>query len=88
MKTQGVDAIGSFLRELAAWRSGRRYRLVATRANTQPAFGVYRTDPHSRIAHARGLLVLTLAGNRITAITQFIDTSVLPRFGLPRTLPI
>jgi RNA polymerase sigma-70 factor (ECF subfamily) len=88
LEYQGVDAIGSFLRELAAWRSGQHYRLVATRANTQPAFGVYRTDPHSPIAHARGLLVLTLAGNRITAITQFIDTSVLPRFGLPRTLPI
>jgi RNA polymerase sigma-70 factor (ECF subfamily) len=84
---QGADAIGTFLREYATRRSGHRVRLVATRANTQPAFGVYRPDPHAPIAHARGLLVLTLAGDQITTITQFTDTSILPRFGLPRTLP-
>jgi RNA polymerase sigma-70 factor (ECF subfamily) len=83
---QGADAIGTFLRELATWRSGQR-RLVATRANTQPAFGVYRPDPHAPIAHARGLLVLTLAGDRIAAISQLTGSSILPRFGLPRTLP-
>ena len=31
--------------------------------------------------------VLTLADDRISAITHFVDTSVLDRFGLPRTLP-
>jgi DNA-directed RNA polymerase specialized sigma24 family protein len=31
-------------------------------------------------------LVLTLSGGRICAMTRF-DNSVLPRFGLPRTLP-
>ena len=67
------------------WRSGtgRRYRLVATRANGQPAFGVYLRDPQTGVAHANGLLVLTLAGDRISAMTRF-DNSVLPRFGLPR----
>ena len=84
---QGSDAIGTFLREYATARGGHRFRLVATRANTQPAFGVYRPDPHRPIADARGLLVLTLAGDQIAAITQFTDTSILPRFGLPRTLP-
>jgi RNA polymerase sigma-70 factor (ECF subfamily) len=29
---------------------------------------------------------LTLAGDRICALTRF-DNSVLPRFGLPRSLP-
>ena len=38
------------------------------------------------MAHANGLLVLTLAGERISVMTRF-DNSVLPRFGLPRTLP-
>ena len=33
------------------------------------------------------MLVLTLAGDRISAITGFTDNSVLARFGLPRTLP-
>jgi hypothetical protein len=32
------------------------------------------------------LMVLTLRGNGIAAITGFPDTSVFPRFGLPRTL--
>ena len=64
---------------------GLRYRLVATRANSQPAFGIYVHDPHSGVLHANGLLVLTLAGRRISAITRF-DNSNLARFGLPRTL--
>ncbi len=33
-----------------------------------------------------GLLVLTLTGDQVSAITR-IDNSVLPRFGLPRKLP-
>jgi RNA polymerase sigma-70 factor (TIGR02960 family) len=64
----------------------RRNRVVATRANGQPAFGLYVRDPGGRLYHAMGLLVLTLAGDEITAITRF-DNSVLPRFGLPRKLP-
>jgi RNA polymerase sigma-70 factor (ECF subfamily) len=32
------------------------------------------------------LVVLTLEGERIAAITQFLDPSILSRFGLPRTL--
>jgi RNA polymerase sigma-70 factor (ECF subfamily) len=47
---------------------------------------VYVRDPRAKIAHAAGLLVLTLAGGRICAMTRF-DNSVLARFGLPRTLP-
>jgi hypothetical protein len=35
---------------------------------------------------AHGLLVLTLEGNQIATITRFLDNSVLPHFGLPRTL--
>jgi RNA polymerase sigma-70 factor (TIGR02960 family) len=86
LEYQGPPAIASFLRENAAWRHGQRYRLVPTRANTQPAFATYRTDPHAPILHATGVLVLTLEGERIAAITQFLDTSILSRFGFPRTL--
>jgi RNA polymerase sigma-70 factor (TIGR02960 family) len=86
LEYQGRSAIASFLRENAAWRHGQRYRLVPTRANTQPAFATYRTDPHAPIAHATGVVVLTLEGERIAAITQFLDTSILSRFGFPRTL--
>ena len=68
------------------FRPGRRYRLVATRANGQPAFGVYVGDPHTPVLHAGGLIVLTLAGGQISMITRF-DNSVIHRFGLPRSLP-
>jgi RNA polymerase sigma-70 factor (ECF subfamily) len=59
---------------------------VPTRANGQPAFGYYLRDPVSPIAHANGLVVLTLEGDRISAITRFGDNGLFPLFGLPRTL--
>jgi RNA polymerase sigma-70 factor (ECF subfamily) len=86
LQYQGRPAIAAFLSQIARWRGERRYRLIATRANSQPAFGCYRTDAYAPIAHPTGLLVLTLQGDRIAAITNFVDTSVLPRFGLPRIL--
>jgi RNA polymerase sigma-70 factor (ECF subfamily) len=86
LEYQGRATIAGFLRAIANWRGERRYRLIPTRANTQPAFGCYRTDAHVPIAHATGLLVLTLERDRIAAITNFIDSSVLSRFGLPRAL--
>ncbi len=86
LEYQGRSLIASFLRENVIWRRGQRYRLVPTRANTQPAFGCYRADARAPIAHATGLVVLTLEGERIAAITQFMGPSTLSRFGLPRTL--
>jgi RNA polymerase sigma-70 factor (TIGR02960 family) len=84
LEYQGRELVTRFFS--MSFRRGRRFRLVATRANGQPAFGLYVRDPHAGIAHANGLLVLTLAGERISVITRF-DPGVLPRFGLPRTLP-
>jgi RNA polymerase sigma-70 factor (ECF subfamily) len=86
LEYQGRSLIAAFLSEVASWRGGQRNRLVPTRANTQPAFGCYRRDPHAPIAHATSLIVLTLAGDQIAAITQFLGDSALRRFGLPRTL--
>lgn len=65
---------------------GHRFRLIQTRANGQPAFAVYRTGPHAGILHASGLLVITLAGPRISAMTMFAP-GFLASFGFPRTLP-
>jgi Sigma-70, region 4/SnoaL-like domain len=65
--------------------SGRRVDLVLTRANGQPAFGAYLRAP-TGIRHGSGLFVLTLTGDRICNFTRF-DNSVLPWFGLPRSLP-
>ena len=82
---QGRNAISAFLRG-AEERRGAARRLVATRANTQPAFGCYLSVPETDVAHAFSLLVLTLEGDQISAITWFAESSLLPQFGLPRML--
>jgi RNA polymerase sigma-70 factor (ECF subfamily) len=86
LEYQGAAAIGSFLSTVPAGGRLELFRLVATRANGQPAFGCYLRDRHSSVAHAYGLMVLTLRESRIAAITGFPNTSVFPHFGLPRTL--
>jgi RNA polymerase sigma-70 factor (TIGR02960 family) len=83
---QGRETAANFLETVAFGGGTRTYRLIPTRANGQPAFGCYQRDRQCPIARAHGLLVLTLAGDRISVITRFLDNSLLPRFGLPRTL--
>jgi RNA polymerase sigma-70 factor (ECF subfamily) len=85
LEYQGLEAVGQFLSTVAL-RDGVQYVLVRTRANGQPAFGCYLRDPRTPILHAHGLLVLTLTGDRIAELTRFHDNSLLPRFGLPRSL--
>ncbi|MGH3117720.1 MAG: sigma-70 family RNA polymerase sigma factor [Gaiellales bacterium] len=87
LEYQGPLAIGRFLSSVPAGGALERFRLVPTRANGQPAFACFLRDLHAPIAHAYGLMVLTLEGNRVAAITGFSDTSVFRSFGLPRTLP-
>jgi len=83
---QGQAAIAAFLHHRAALR-GAPLRLVPIRANTQPAFGCYLPCAQAPIARPYGLIVLTLRGDQISAITWFSDSSVFPHFGLPRALP-
>jgi RNA polymerase sigma-70 factor (TIGR02960 family) len=80
---EGRDVVARFCASL--FGAGRRFDLVPTRANGQPAFGAY-LRAGSGIRHGIGLYVLTLSGDRICAMTRF-DKSVLPWFGLPRSLP-
>jgi RNA polymerase sigma-70 factor (ECF subfamily) len=84
LEYQGRDLAKGFFSTIA-FRNGRRYRLVATRANGQPAFGVYLCDTVTTVAHPNGLFVITLAGERVSAITRF-DSAAFPRFGLPPAL--
>jgi len=86
MQYQGRELAARFL-SATGFQPGRRARLVPVRANGQPAFGLYIRDPHAPVAYANGILVLTLAGRQISALTGFLDNSALPVFGLPRTLP-
>jgi len=80
---QGRDVVARFCASI--FRAGRRFDLIPTRANGQPAFGAYLRSP-TGIRHGTGLYVLTLTGDRISAMTRF-ENSVLPSFGLPRSLP-
>ena len=80
---EGRDVAARFCAIL--FGAGRRFDLVPTRANGQPAFGVYLRAPDG-IRHGTGLYVLTLTGDRICAMIRF-EASVLPWFGLPRSLP-
>jgi RNA polymerase sigma-70 factor (ECF subfamily) len=43
-------------------------------------------DAHSPIARFNGVIVLTLEGDKISRLTRFGDTGILPAFGLPRML--
>ncbi len=70
----------------AIFAQDRSYRLIPTRANRQPAFGVYVRDPATGVFHANGMLVLTLVGDRIRAMTRF-DNSVIAKFGFPGGSP-
>jgi RNA polymerase sigma-70 factor (ECF subfamily) len=86
LERRGPEAIAAFLAEQFATRDGRRVRLVGTRANGQPAFGHYIEDePDWR---ALGVIALTLESERISGLTRFADTTIMPRLGLPRTLVV
>jgi RNA polymerase sigma-70 factor (TIGR02960 family) len=85
LEYQGRALVTQFLAAVV-FRPDVTLRLIATRANGQPAAGVYHPDPQAGIARPAGLLVFTFAGDRISAITRF-DASVLPPFELPAAVP-
>ncbi|MGH3300049.1 MAG: sigma-70 family RNA polymerase sigma factor [Trebonia sp.] len=70
-----------------AFRPGRSARLVPTRANGQPAFGLYVREPRGVIAQGNGILVLSLAGREISVVTGFPGHDALRSCGLPAVLP-
>ena len=85
LEYRGIESAQRLLAAVT-FRPGRTYRVVPTRANGQPALGLYLADPHASVYRAYSLLVITTAGDHITVITGF-NTNVMTRFGLPRTLP-
>ena len=85
----GRQAIRTFFEW--AWKAYAGYRMVPTAANGQPAFAAYsrsRTAPDAPWA-AHSIHVLTLAQDRISALTLFVKPDA-PRlfdaFGLPLSL--
>lgn len=86
MQYQGRELAARFW-TATAFRPGRSARLVPTRANGQPAFGLYVREPGDSSVRANGILVLTIAGRQLSAVTGFPGAAVLRPFGLPDVLP-
>ncbi|GHO51717.1 hypothetical protein KSB_01920 [Ktedonobacter robiniae] len=86
---QGREAIRVFL--LARFGVQNRWRMVATHANTQPAFVLYRADEAKSLYQAFGIRVVTLDGSRlkkqIAEVTIFRSPALVTAFGFPLQLP-
>lgn len=80
----GRDLVAQFLRAFV-FAPGNTFTLVPTRANGQPAFGMYLRGPADTDSHANGVMVFALADGQVSEMTRF-DTSVIGHFGLPLTL--
>lgn len=79
------------LRSLFAWAwrvlsGGGTYKMVATRANSQIAFGTYLKRPGEDKYQAHVLQVLTLRNARIGRVTLFVGPDHFAKFGLAPTL--
>jgi RNA polymerase sigma-70 factor (ECF subfamily) len=72
----GGAAIAAFLSAVPAGGRLELVQLVETRANGQPAFGAYVGGQRY------GIMVLTLRGEAISAITGFTNPAIFDAFGL------
>jgi RNA polymerase sigma-70 factor (ECF subfamily) len=66
---------------------GRQWRLLPTRANGSPAFGLYRREAEAGVYQLFGLVVLGVVGEQIGSLVAFLELSSLSSFALPPTLP-
>jgi RNA polymerase sigma-70 factor (TIGR02960 family) len=80
----GPDAIRSFLAESILDGTPGRWHCITTEANGGAAVGLYRREGQSY--RFTGLQLLTLDGDRIEAITAWMDDSLADGFHLPSEL--
>jgi RNA polymerase sigma-70 factor (ECF subfamily) len=82
---QGAENIG---RLIDTQCPGGRHdmRLLATRANGQPAFGLYMRSPEGPFVPFQ-LQVLTLGADGVEHVGAFFDATLFARFDLPDSLP-
>jgi len=83
LEYEGRDAVAGFCR--AVFAAGRPFEAVPTRANGQPALGLYLASRGRDAARDRPDRA-GLSGDRIRSMVRF-ESGVLPWFGLPRTMP-
>jgi RNA polymerase sigma-70 factor, ECF subfamily len=80
----GREQVARFFGAVPADGRLDRIRLVATRANGQPALAAYLPGADGSY-RAYGVMVLVVAEDGIQAITGFQDASLFQAFGLPQT---
>jgi RNA polymerase sigma-70 factor (ECF subfamily) len=83
---QGADGIGRLIQVNCPASAPGDMLLVPTRANGQPAFGLYMRDPDGGY-RAFQLQVLSLGPVGVSHVVVFFDLSLFPKFGLPSTQP-
>ena len=81
----GRELVARFLAAVV-FEPGLSFRMIRSRANGQPALGVYTRQPSAAVFEPAGVLVFTLAGAKVSAITRF-GASVLRWFDLPASSP-
>jgi RNA polymerase sigma-70 factor (ECF subfamily) len=82
----GRDQVAAFLGEYPL-RAGRRWRMLPTSANGQPALGTYVWDEQTGAFTPHSITVLTLRGDLIEEMTAFLIPELLEPFALPASLP-
>jgi hypothetical protein len=83
----GREQVALFLRSIPL-RADRRWKLVATSANGQPALAAYRWDDQAGAFTPHGISVLTVRGNQVEEIMAFLDPELLEPFALPIPLAV
>ena len=83
---QGRAAIATVL-STRVFTPGRHWRLLPTRANGSPAFGLYRQEAGADVSQLFGLIVLGVEGEQIASLIAFLELSSLSSFALPPILP-
>ena len=82
LEYQGREVTRQFLRSVA-FTPGREFRVLQTRANLQPAFGIYPRDETTGLYRAYGVIVFTLSGDAVSAITRFDNSMLAASSGCP-----
>lgn len=83
---RGRESIRTFFSKV--WKSYGGFRLTATGANGQPAFGLYSCKPGEAIFRAHSIQILEIRGDAIAALTMYmkpLGPPLFADFGLPLT---
>jgi RNA polymerase sigma-70 factor, ECF subfamily len=82
----GRSAVAHFFATVPSGGRLDQIALAITRANGQPCLAAYLLADGT--ARPYGVMVLTVTGNDIAAVTGFPDPALFPRFGLSRSAPV